>query len=159
MLPNGGKWINIGAELLWRSIRATPINQGTHPGKKGWGCNLSNLAELSALQESPELRARIWLAGAGPLIAGVETADKLIRLLIMNSNSSNAAHCRTPPPRGGTTLCLNLTNDAGDFWRNLNLHFQDSDTIMNPLSMIMNCFQEAPLCYLRKKRISSPQSG
>ena len=78
-------------ELTLRLISApTPVKRAGRPG------NLSNLAELSALQESPELGARIWLAGAGPLIAGVVTADKLIRLLIMNTTRPhNAAHAAT----------------------------------------------------------------
>ena len=62
MVENGG---GIGGELLWRSIRADatqapPINQPMPVKRSGWAAgNLSNLAELSAQQESTELRARI----------------------------------------------------------------------------------------------------
>ena len=83
-----------------------PINQRTHTRKKvRWVTWVIWPKIIRAAGGAGAGSARL-IGWSRPLIAGVETADKLIRLLIMNSRSTMP---HTMPPPGGTTLCLKQT--------------------------------------------------
>ena len=83
-----------------------PINQRTHTRKKvRWVTWVIWPKIIRAAGGAGAGSARL-IGWGRPLIAGVETADKLIRLLIMNSRSTMP---HTTPPPGGTTLCLKQT--------------------------------------------------
>ena len=114
-----------------------PINQRTHTRKKvRWVTWVIWPKIIRAAGGAGAGSARL-IGWGRPLIAGVETADKLIRLLIMNSRSTMP---HTTPPPGGTTLCLKQTNDSVNLGKNLGHHFPNCE------NTILTTDEPFPIC-------------